>query len=109
MTEGFVPPPSPYDRLDPLRVVAESLPGGAVDLSVGTPMDPPPAAAVAALAERTVLDGEPPLPELARYREVIGMPVRDRDPIDRRQRPSALAPMGSCESHDVLALKVRQK
>lgn len=28
MTEGFVPPPYPYDRLDPLRVVAESLPGG---------------------------------------------------------------------------------
>ena len=47
---GFVPPPYPYDRLDPLRAVADRLPGGVVDLSVGTPMDPPPVAAVEALA-----------------------------------------------------------
>lgn len=47
---GFRPPPYPYDRLDELRALAESLPGGAVDCSVGTPCDPPPAAAVRALA-----------------------------------------------------------
>lgn len=50
MTAGFVPPVYPYDRLDGLRAAAAALPGGAVDCSVGTPCDPPPAAVVAALA-----------------------------------------------------------
>ena len=50
MTAGFVPPPYPYERLDGLRAAAAELPGGAVDCSIGTPCDPPPAAVVAALA-----------------------------------------------------------
>ena len=69
MTEGFVPPPYPYDRLDPLRAVAESLPGGAVDLSVGTPMDPPPAAAVAALADGDTSRPYPPSIGSVAFRE----------------------------------------
>lgn len=48
--EGFVPPPYPYDQLAVVASVAARHPGGAVDLSIGTPCDPPPAAAVAALA-----------------------------------------------------------
>jgi succinyldiaminopimelate transaminase len=47
---GFRPPAYPYDRLDGLRSVAEALPGGAVDCSVGTPCDPPAPAVVRALA-----------------------------------------------------------
>ncbi|GIU87358.1 MAG: succinyldiaminopimelate transaminase [Acidimicrobiia bacterium] len=39
---AFVPPPYPYERLDALKRLAESLPGGAVDCSVGTPTDPVP-------------------------------------------------------------------
>jgi succinyldiaminopimelate transaminase len=39
---GFVPPPYPYDRLDALKRLADSLPGGVVDCSVGTPTDPVP-------------------------------------------------------------------
>ena len=50
MTGGFVPPVYPYERLDSLRAEASRLPGGAVDCSVGTPCDPPPPAAVEALA-----------------------------------------------------------
>ena len=50
VTAGFVPPAYPYDRLDSLRAAAEALPGGAVDCSVGTPCDPPPAAVMEALA-----------------------------------------------------------
>jgi succinyldiaminopimelate transaminase len=46
---GFVPPPYPYDRLDGLLRVAAKLDGGAVDLSIGTPIDPPPAAVLDAL------------------------------------------------------------
>jgi succinyldiaminopimelate transaminase len=50
LSQGFQPPPYPYDRLDTLREVAERVPGGLVDLSIGTPCDPPADAVVAALA-----------------------------------------------------------
>ena len=39
---GFVPPPYPYERLDALKRLADSLPGGIVDCSIGTPCDPVP-------------------------------------------------------------------
>ena len=42
--------PYPYDRLDDLRAVADRHAGGCVDLSIGDPCDPPPQAAVEALA-----------------------------------------------------------
>lgn len=48
---GFAPPPYPYDRLDPARRVADGHEGGLVDLSVGTPLDPPATSVVAALAD----------------------------------------------------------
>lgn len=47
----FVPPTYPYDRLGPARRKAEALPGGVVDLSIGTPCDPPPPSVLAALAD----------------------------------------------------------
>ena len=47
---GFVVPDYPYDRLDEAREAAAKLPGGVVDLSVGTPTDPPPSAVTLALA-----------------------------------------------------------
>lgn len=47
---GFHPPPYPYPRLGAIRAKAAALPGGAVDLSVGSPCDPPGAAVMAALA-----------------------------------------------------------
>jgi succinyldiaminopimelate transaminase len=47
---GFVPPAYPYDRLAPAAGKAAAMPGGAVDLSIGTPTDPPPAAVLEALA-----------------------------------------------------------
>jgi succinyldiaminopimelate transaminase len=47
---GFQPPTYPYDRLTSLRASAAALPGGAVDLSMGSPCDPPSAAVLAALA-----------------------------------------------------------
>ncbi len=46
----FRPPPYPYERLGALRAKAAALPGGAVDLSVGSPCDPPGAAVLAALS-----------------------------------------------------------
>ena len=67
-TTGFVPPAYPYDRLDSLRAAAEALQGGAVDCSVGTPCDPPPAAAVEALARSGSERGYPPSIGSAAYR-----------------------------------------
>lgn len=60
MTEPFIPPPYPYDRLDDLRTIASGLPGGMVDLSVGTPCDPPSTEAVVALAGSGTERGYPP-------------------------------------------------
>lgn len=50
MTEPFVPPPYPYERLGELLAVSENFPGGAVDLSIGTPCDPAPDFVIAAMA-----------------------------------------------------------
>ena len=57
---GFEPPPYPYDRLAELAAVADGRPGGAVDLSVGTPCDPPPEAVLEALATSGTERGYPP-------------------------------------------------
>ena len=56
---GFVPPPYPYDRLDRFKPIAAAHPGGLVDLSIGTPCDPPPDAVVAALSSSGAERGYP--------------------------------------------------
>ncbi|WP_419917735.1 aminotransferase class I/II-fold pyridoxal phosphate-dependent enzyme [Candidatus Poriferisocius sp.] len=66
---GFVPPLYPYDRLDELRVIAGGFEGGCVDLSVGTPSDPPPPAVVEALAGSDTERGYPPSRGSVAYRE----------------------------------------
>jgi len=48
--ERFVPPPYPYDRLAAIEKLADAHPGGVVDCSIGTPVDPPPPAVVRALS-----------------------------------------------------------
>ena len=47
---GFEPPPYPYDRLDAYQKMASQFDGGIVDLSIGTPCDPPPQVVIDALA-----------------------------------------------------------
>lgn len=64
---GFVPPPYPHDRLLELRVVAEAVPGGIVDCSVGTPVDPMPDIAREALADAA--------PHATGYPMAIGSPA----------------------------------
>jgi len=48
--DPFVPPPYPYDRLREISDLAALHHDHVVDLSIGTPCDPPPPAAVEALA-----------------------------------------------------------
>ena len=60
MTQGFVPPPYPYDRLDAFKGVASKFDGGVIDLSVGDPCDPPSAAVIAALSSSNLERGYPP-------------------------------------------------
>jgi succinyldiaminopimelate transaminase len=66
---GFVPPPYPYDRLDELRALADRHPGGIVDLSIGTPIDPPPPAVIEALAASGAERGYPPSIGTVDYRQ----------------------------------------
>ena len=57
---GFVPPPYPYERLDGLAALAAKLDGGVVDLSIGTPCDPPIDSVIAALSTSNAERGYPP-------------------------------------------------
>jgi succinyldiaminopimelate transaminase len=66
---SFTPPPYPYERLDGLRRLADVHEGGAVDLSIGTPTDPPPAVALEALASASGARGYPPSAGTAALRD----------------------------------------
>ena len=66
---GFVPPPYPHDRLAAVREVAAGAPGGLIDCSVGTPVDPFPDVARRALdAEMDTARGYPPTIGTPAYR-----------------------------------------
>ena len=90
---GFVPPPYPYDRLDRLVPVADAHAGGVVDLSIGTPCDPPPAAVLRALATSDSERGYPPsigTPELRAAAQALDRPpLRRRRPAGRRSPPAS--------------------
>ena len=60
VSTGFVPPPYPYDRLDGLKAGIVERHGTVVDLSVGTPTDPPADAVVEALASSDSERSYPP-------------------------------------------------
>jgi succinyldiaminopimelate transaminase len=66
---SFEPPVYPYERLAPAKAAAEALPGGIVDLSIGTPCDPPPPEVVAALSSSNAERGYPMSVGSPRYRE----------------------------------------
>jgi succinyldiaminopimelate transaminase len=59
MSEPFVPPPYPYDRLDRLRPLSDGFDGGVIDLSIGTPFDPPPASVIEAFGSSNAERGYP--------------------------------------------------
>jgi succinyldiaminopimelate transaminase len=88
---GFVPPPYPYDRLDDLKAIAGHHAGGMVDLSIGTPGDPPPDAVVAALATSGAERGYPPSIGTAALREAAAAWLQRR--LGVAADPSAI---GAC-------------
>jgi aspartate/methionine/tyrosine aminotransferase len=68
MRAPFVPPPYPFDRLDEIRALAAKHPEGALDLSIGTPTDPPPDTVIAALSTSGLERGYLPSVGTAEYR-----------------------------------------
>jgi succinyldiaminopimelate transaminase len=56
---GLVLPVYPFERLGPVRELAAAHEGGVVDLSVGTPCDPPPPAVLEALGSSGTERGYP--------------------------------------------------
>ena len=62
MTGAYLPfalPPYPYDRVASLGQLAQSLPGGVVDCSIGTPCDPPLPGVIEALSSSGAERGYP--------------------------------------------------
>ncbi len=78
MTAPYVPPPYPYDRLDEFKAVASAFAGGVVDLSIGTPTDPPPPAVVAALGASNAERGYPASIGSLAYREAASAWIERR-------------------------------
>jgi succinyldiaminopimelate transaminase len=82
VTAGFVPPPYPYDRLDRLKPIAAAHPGGIVDLSIGTPFDPPPAAVIEALSTSGTERSYPPSIGTLAFREAAQRWMQRRFDVD---------------------------
>jgi succinyldiaminopimelate transaminase len=75
---AFEVPPYPYDRLAPAKAAASALPGGLVDLSIGTPCDPPPDAVIEALSSSGAERGYPTSLGSAAYRHAAAGWMRRR-------------------------------
>src|ERR1039457_4217828 len=98
---GFVPPVYPYDKLAELAELAERHEGGAVDLSVGTPCDPPPARVLEALATSGTERGYPSSIGTAEHREAAPAGVSRGlgvDPAARARWAVSRPPWGGCRA-----------
>ncbi len=84
MTEPrpFVPPPYPYERIDRFKPYGEAFDGGLIDLSIGTPFDPPPLAVIEALSTSGAERGYPPSIGSVPLREAIHRWMGRRFDID---------------------------
>lgn len=68
MTPGFEPPPTMWEGCGERRAVAEAFPGGAIDLTIGTPIDAPPPFVAEVLARADGARGYPPSIGTERFR-----------------------------------------
>lgn len=64
-------PPYPYDRLNEARAAAAERHGQVIDMSIGAPHDPPPAAVVEALATSNAERGYPPSIGTLEFRQAV--------------------------------------
>jgi succinyldiaminopimelate transaminase len=89
--EPFVPPPYPYERVDRFKPYGDAFEGGLIDLSIGTPFDPPPPAVVEALATSNAERGYPPSIGSVPLREAIQRWMGRRFDIDVSPSQMAVA------------------
>ncbi len=68
---SFVPPPYPYDRLSGIKEAASQHEGGAIDCSIGTPVDAPPPFVIEELARGTGARSYPPSVGTTTYRQAL--------------------------------------
>jgi succinyldiaminopimelate transaminase len=94
---GFAPPPYPFDRLDEIAAIAAALPGGAVDLSIGTPGDPPPGVVAAALADAGPAQGYPASIGTLAYRQAFARWATRRLGVDVDPATEVAACIGTKE------------
>jgi aspartate/methionine/tyrosine aminotransferase len=86
---GFVPPVYPFDKLRALAELAQTHDGGVVDLSIGTPCDPPPAEVLEALATSGAERGYPASVGTSEFRQAASSWMARRFAVDLD--PSAVA------------------
>ena len=79
---SFTPPPYPYERLDVIKDLANAWDGGAIDCSIGTPVDPPPDFVLAELARATGARGYPPSAGSVAFREAAATWLQRRLHVD---------------------------
>ncbi len=90
-------PDFPWDRLGPLRRAASAHPGGLVDLSIGTPVDPTPALVRDALAAASDAPGYPTTVGTAALREALVAWLRRRFGVGGLTPEAVLPSIGSKE------------
>jgi succinyldiaminopimelate transaminase len=90
-------PDFPWDTIAAARATAESHPGGIVDLSVGTPIDPTPERAISALCRAADSPGYPFTAGTAALREAIVAYLTRRWGADRLAPDDTLPVIGTKE------------
>ncbi len=79
---SFTPPPYPYERLDGIKRIASAHEGGAIDCSIGTPIDPPPAVVLEELARGAGARGYPPSAGTGDFRRSVSAWLADRFDVE---------------------------
>ncbi|WP_019629550.1 succinyldiaminopimelate transaminase [Actinomadura atramentaria] len=90
-------PDFPWDRLLPYRERAAAHPGGVVDLSVGTPVDPTPEPVRAALAAAADAPGYPQTYGTPRLREAVAAWLRNTHGVSGADPDAVLPVIGTKE------------
>lgn len=79
---GFEPPPLVWETLGEVQATAAAFPGGAIDLTIGTPIDPPPAFVAQVLGRSETVRGYPPSIGTLGFRRAAGSWMRRRFGVD---------------------------